>query len=76
MNIQEAVKAALECDGMIHRESITFGGREIHGVIKPTNTYDTCILMVLEEGIVKRSCRCWNPTAEDLIANDWEIVKE
>ena len=37
-------------------------------------TYDCCILMCLTPENEPRQSRYWNPTADDLIADDWEIV--
>ena len=76
MNIQEAAKKALESNGTIYRESVKGGDIKRYGAIKPTNTYDTCLLVILSEGQVEKSCRCWNPTADDLIADDWEVTDE
>ncbi len=74
MNIQDAVKKALEVNGVIYRATaINDGCVGIYGAIKPTNTYDTCLLVVFSKGKPKKSCRCWNPTANDLIADDWNV---
>lgn len=75
MNIQEATNDALKSNGVICRESAIPKASEIYGAIKPTNTYDTCILLVIKEDKVTRSCRAWNPTADDLIADDWIVLK-
>ncbi len=76
MNIQEATKKALEDGGLIYRTSTKLANEARNGGIFPTNTYDTCILVVMDKGVPKKSCRAWNPTADDLVANDWEVVKE
>ncbi len=73
MNIQEAVKKALKTDGVIYRKSVRPEGEATYGAIKPTNSYDSCRLLVFRRGVPQRSCRAWNPTADDLIADDWEI---
>lgn len=73
MYIHEAVKEAMENGKMIYRVSTMQTNGARHGAIKPTNTYDECILIVMEDGEPKRSCRAWNPTADDLMADDWEI---
>lgn len=70
MNIQNATKEALEKGCFIARESLK-GSKT---VIKPTNTYDCCIIMV--KGKESQQSRFWNPTADDLIAEDWKIVME
>lgn len=75
MNIQEAVKNALEGNMTIYRESAKGECEDIYAVIKPTNTYDTCLLVVKTIEGDKKSCRSWNPTADDLIADDWEVLR-
>lgn len=75
MNIQEAVKKAIANKGMIYRDSARGKCEGVYAAIKPTDTYDTCILVVLEKGAAKRSGRCWAPTANDLIADDWEVLQ-
>jgi hypothetical protein len=37
--------------------------------MKPTNTSD-CVMCVFESKMV----RCWNPQANDLAADDWEVA--
>jgi len=67
--IHEAVKKALEEDGWIVRE-----GLEIfkHLAIKPTNTGFNCIVKMKLE----REAPCWNPSAEDLMADDWMVLSK
>lgn len=74
MHINEAVKQALEVGGEIYRESAKLDYSDIYATIKPTNSYDTCILIIMGAKGNKRSCRNWNPTAEDLIADDWKVL--
>ncbi len=76
MNIQAATKKAVESRGLMYRMSTRQVNEARYGVIKPTNTYDSCILVVMDKGIQTKSCRAWNPTADDLLADDWEVVKE
>lgn len=76
MHINEAVKQALEVGGEIYRESAKLDCSDIYATIKPTNSYDTCILIVKAKKSDKRSSRNWNPTADDLIADDWQVIKE
>ncbi|MEH2947070.1 MW1434 family type I TA system toxin [Sporofaciens sp. JLR.KK001] len=76
MNIQEATKKAVEDGGLIYRTSTMQANKARHGAVNPTNTYDACILVVMEKGVQKKSCRAWNPTADDLLADDWEVAKE
>lgn len=75
MKIQKAVKKALEVDGFIARKSIYKESGTCKTVIKPTNSYDTCIIMTIEKGREIKSSRNWNPTVDDLSANDWKVIK-
>lgn len=70
MNIQNATREALRNNKYIRRKSTGNSGARI----KPTNTYDCCLLIVLEKD--NQQGRCWNPTADDLMANDWIITEE
>lgn len=71
MNIQEAVRTALEKDKCIYRQSETEQGINI--VIKPTrSSWDCCIIISSNK---ENSGVRWNPTSEDLIASDWELSK-
>lgn len=74
MNIQEAVKTAMEKDGCIRRKKINSGMICSNTMIKPTNSYDCCILVI--KGKENRQSRFWNPTADDLVADDWEVITE
>lgn len=75
MHINEAVKKALESKGFIYREAEIkkFSGN--YALIQPTNSYDACILIICENGKAKSGSRCWNPTADDLMADDWTITE-
>lgn len=76
MNIAEAVKKALKVNGLITRSSDKLPGADIYSAVKPTNSYATCILVVMEGGKTNGICRWWNPTADDLMADDWDVIKE
>lgn len=76
MHIHEAVKEALKEDGFICRKSVREYNMSIFGVIKPTNTYDTCLLLVVKNGEIDKGSRWWNPTADDLTADDWEVLRD
>ena len=76
MRIHEAVKQAIEASGRIRRTSTVATNVSRHAEIVPTNSYDTCILTIVSDGEMEKSCRCWNPTADDLMAEDWEVVTE
>lgn len=69
MFIHEAVKQALETDGWIVREGI-----EIFETlaIKPTNTGFNCIV----KSRLTKEAPCWNPSAEDLMADDWVVLSK
>lgn len=75
MYIHEAVKKALKENGVICRESIYREHAERYAVIKPTDSYDTCMLIVCYKGKAERSSRAWNPTADDLKTNDWTVLR-
>lgn len=76
MNIQEATKKAMEEDAYItRRENQRYSGYSRIGVIKPSNSHDTCAIMTLDEkGRTENYCRNWNPTADDLMADDWYVI--
>lgn len=76
MNIQEAVKEALEENGKIFRSSARKQESDIYAAITPTNSYETCLLTLMRDGKAERTSRCWNPTADDLMADDWTVIKE
>lgn len=65
MNICEAVKKAYASKKCIERTE-AFG----HWKIRPTNTPECCYLIVDS----KSSHKGWQPQAEDLQAEDWEVV--
>lgn len=71
MNIIEATRKALECDGYITRWY--FGDMWV-SAIKPTNTHNCCILFSAVR--TNSPARCWNPTADDILCNEWEVVTE
>ena len=68
MNIQKAVRKAVEMNGYItgteHFKNKVF--------IKPTDTKDLCICCVNKD----YSRRGWQPCASDLIADDWDAISE
>lgn len=65
MLIHEAVKEAMEKGKLIYRRPWPFWKFE------PKNTMD-CVIIHARD---KEPKRCWNPQAEDLMANDWEVVE-
>lgn len=66
MNIIQATSIALATDGYITK-------REENGcyysVIKPTNTSECCIVSLIADP--KKECPRWNPTADDLLSDNW-----
>lgn len=66
MNIYEATKEALRVGGWIKRP---WGDDGFY--VKPTDTGDACLVFAHEK---KSPAKRWNPFAEDLIAEDWEVV--
>lgn len=77
MNIKEATNKAIKINGVMRRETVTRTYGDIFTVVKPTNSHDLCILIVVQEGGKKiRSASCWNPTADDLTANDWTVLRD
>ena len=75
MRIDEAVKKAMNNNACIYRKGTMLSCKEIYACIKPTNSYETCMIIVYDKGKPQRSSRSWNPTADDLMADDWDIIK-
>lgn len=61
---------------MIIRASAKEPVSDIYSAIRPTNSYDTCRLILMRAGRAERACRWWNPTADDLMADDWIVIRE
>lgn len=73
MKINEAVRKAIDTNTIMYRESVEKKmGRRAY--IKPTNSYEACLMIICQGSRVEDSSRCWNPTADDLMADDWELV--
>lgn len=70
MKISEAVNKALEKNGALQRESLRWTGV----LIIPTNSSECCCILPTKSKH-QQPGRCWNPTADDLMADDWEVVK-
>ncbi len=66
MTISEAVKLALKED-----KYIKLAGSIFRTKIKPTNTSECCIMISEHRSKVMPR---WNPTADDLVSDDWEVV--
>ena len=73
MGIKEAVTQAMRLRGVIYRPQNTDGGKIINA-IRPTNSYDCCQALCSDLNGHRGSIR-WNPTADDLMANDWEVAE-
>lgn len=67
MYIHEAVEKALD-----NKKYITTPEFEDLAKIKPTNTRENCIVMFADGS--HPSKYGWQPTAEDLIRNDWIVT--
>ena len=76
MYIHEAVEKAMKENGKIIRSSVRIPESEIYSVITPTNSYDTCLIETLHNGKLERAAANWNPTADDLMADDWTVITE
>ena len=68
MTISEAVARALKENKSITRVGLQDFGLEVF----PTDSSDCCYLIPKDEK--QQPGRCWNPTANDLMADDWELV--
>lgn len=66
MKISKAVSIALKQNKRISRKNDVFG----HSLL-PTNSQDCFVVFDAKN---KPVARRWNPTAKDLISNDWFIV--
>ena len=64
MNIKEATRIAMETNKCIARKS-----RQL--TVKPTNGWECCLLI---HPTKQEYAPRWNPEAEDLMADDWEVV--
>ena len=68
MNIREAVLLAMKEGKYIYRKSEKDEGYSVN--ILPTNTIDCCLMLSNHTNEVGKR---WNPNANDLIADDWEV---
>ena len=76
MYIHEAIEKAIKENGRIIRSSARRPESDLYSVITPTNSYDTCLITVLYNGKPRRTAGRWNPTADDLMADDWTVIME
>lgn len=75
MFIHEAVKNRTRAKPYITRKSWNnlYPTESISGaaiVVLPTDSPDCCVII----GVGQKPCRGWEPTAEDLTADDWQVV--
>lgn len=68
MDIKEATILAMKNGKYMYRKSEKEEGIDVN--VLPTNTWDCCILISDSTDIVGKR---WNPTANDLMADDWEV---
>lgn len=68
MDIKEATILAMNKGKYMYRKSEKEEGIDVN--VLPTNTWDCCIL--ISDSTDKVGKR-WNPTADDLMADDWEV---
>lgn len=74
MHIHEAINATTPHEPFITRAiwaRVTSKPCGAAVKVQPTNSPDCCII---ESIINKAPCRGWQPTAEDLTADDWAIT--
>lgn len=70
MHISDAVAAAIKSGQCIARRKWESPYRFR---IEPTDTPDGCIC---HSKAMKNPCRGWQPTAEDLLADDWFLLSK
>ena len=70
MNIKDAATLAMSYGVGMRRVSSMWPDGVI---VIPTNTVDCCFLMDICAGKKSRR-RGWEPYADDLVADDWELV--
>lgn len=72
MVINEAAVLAAEEGKCMTRRSVRIetGGNLMN--IKPTNSSECCAIVSRKNE--RPSCRFWNPTLDDLTADDWIVV--
>lgn len=70
MNIYQATKEAMAKGMSITRP---WNGDAI--IVTPTNGPECCLLELSSRRGEKLPGRCWNPKADDLMADDWELTE-
>lgn len=74
MVINEAAKIASKENKLMVRQKFYEDFGEGAGAIDPSNGYDCCRILKKTDGVWKQRERCWNPTLDDLTADDWEVI--
>ena len=73
MYIHEVVKKALETGKRFHRKSAKLKTYNFGAGICKIGTITVHNLLIPNDD---SGHNCWNPLADDLIANDWEMCEE
>ena len=75
MRIHEAALTAEKENKMMFRKS----AMQINGAIRigilPTDSYATCLIAKIRDGKAIDIMNHWNPTLNDLVADDWELAE-
>lgn len=74
MYIHEAVNQAMKEGKYIDREKFQNETAYYKLKVKPTNSSAMCMAYTFDQnGKEVHHCKNWNPTAEDLTADDWRL---
>ena len=76
MYIHEAVEKAVKENGKSSDHPHGDRNPTYNSEITPTNSYDACLITVLHDGKPRKTAGRWNPTADDLMADDWTVITE
>ena len=75
MYIHQATKKAVKENKMMYRKNVMqIHGKIIIGIL-PTDSYVTCLIAKIKDGKVVDIMSHWNPTRDDLVAKDWELIQ-
>lgn len=61
MFIHEAVRKAIQTGGVIYRESVRRPESDFYALIKPTNSYETCQIIICKYGKKGEKCQDLEP---------------
>ena len=74
MYIHEAIAKAVKEEKYIERKKFENETAYRKLKIKPTNSSAHCMAYTFDQNEIEvHHCKNWNPSAEDLMANDWEL---